>query len=145
MAPRSRMTGAKAIAGSFRRASGGLLTPISTASRKSLAPMLAAAKRNAPKDDGDLRRSLTIKKNSKSSKARPQHVVGPRADYVGKDGSKPVRYAHITEFGTADGTVQGTRWLTQAFEETSDDVLKSLAAGIAPEIEKHLARKAKRK
>lgn len=145
MTQRSKMTGAKEIAANFRRASGGLLTPINAAARKSLAPQLAAARRNAPKDDGDLRKSLTIKKNAKSPKAKPQYVVGPRADYVGKDGARPVKYAHVTEFGTADGATPGTRWMTQAFEETSDEVLKRLADGVGSEIEKHLAKKGRKK
>ncbi|HEV7344555.1 MAG TPA: HK97 gp10 family phage protein [Devosia sp.] len=145
MAARSKMTGAKAMATTFRRASGGLLTPISAAARKSLAPQLAAAKRNSPRDDGDLRKSLIIKKNPKSPKTKPQHVVGPRADYVGKDGAQPVRYAHLTEFGSADGSQAGTRWLTASFEETADEVMKRLKDGIGTEIEKHLAKKAGRK
>lgn len=142
MAKRSQMTGGKQVASTFRRASGGFLTPISAAMRTALAPMLAAAKRNAPVDDGTLKRSLAIKKDGRSAKTRPRYVVGPSTDAVGPDGSRPVKYAHVTEFGKVDGSVVGTRWLTRSFEETADEVLHKLALQTGPEIERYMARQA---
>lgn len=142
---KSRMTGGKAAANTFRRATGGLLTPINSATRKSLTPLLAAAKRTAPVDQGALKASLAVKKDGRSAKNRPRYVVGPRADYVGPDGARPVKYAHITEFGKADGSVKGSRWLTRAFEATKDEVLARLGALVGPEIEKHVAKKAVKK
>lgn len=141
----SKMSGADDVARALRELGGAIKTPINAASRKALRPQLAAAKKNAPVKDGDLKRSLTIKRDSKAPKSKPTHVVGPKADYVGKDGAKPVKYAHIVEFGSADGTKAGTRFLTRAFEETADQVLKTLGDQIGPEIEKAAARKAKRR
>lgn len=139
----SKITGADDLAKALASLGGSLTAPLNAAARKSLRPMLAAAMRNAPKDDGDLAKSLTIKP-AKSPKSRPKHVVGPAANYVGKDGAKPVRYAHLTEFGTADGTQAGTRWMTASFEETADQTIKELGAAIGPEIEKAAVRRAKR-
>ncbi|MEQ8444866.1 MAG: HK97 gp10 family phage protein [Pelagibacterium sp.] len=141
----SRTTGADDIARALAELGTAIGTPVNAASRKALRPMLKAAKKNAPKDDGDLQKSLTIKRNTKAPRGVSVHVVGPASNYVGADGAKPVRYAHITEFGTADGTVAGTRWLTRAFDETSKETLDTLGREIGPEIEKAAAKRARRR
>jgi hypothetical protein len=107
--------------------------------------MLAAARANAPVHDGDLRRSLAIVKR-RSPKARPVHAVGPRADFTGKDGAKPVRYAHVVEFGRAanargSGEQQGTRFLTRAFESTSAAALKIFSETIGPAFLKRVTKR----
>ncbi len=139
----SKITGADALARALASLEGSVTAPINAAARKALQPMLRAAKAAAPRDDGDLQKSLTIKR-TKSPKSKPKHVVGPAANYVGKDGAKPVRYAHLTEFGSADGTKAGTRWMTGAFEETANQVIDELGKALGPEIEKAAARRAKR-
>lgn len=139
----SKITGADDLAKALASLEGSVTAPINAASRKALVPLRNAARAAAPVDDGDLKKSLTIKK-AKSPKSKPKHVVGPAANYVGKDGAKPVRYAHLTEFGTADGTQAGTRWMTGAFEETANQVIDELGKALGPEIEKAAARRAKR-
>lgn len=130
----STVTGGKTIARRFKYAVPGLVPAINEASRAALKPLLAAARANAPVDDGDLRRSLAIKR-LRSARERPVHAVGPRADFVGKDGERPARVAHLTEFGRAanasgHGEIQGTRWFTRAFESTSAEVLRIFAATV---------------
>ncbi|HWA18963.1 MAG TPA: HK97 gp10 family phage protein [Devosia sp.] len=149
MTKKSTVTGAKDIAKRFKYAVPGLVPAIAEAQKKALKPMLAMAKANAPIDDGDLRRSLAIKR-LRSARERPQHAVGPRSDYVGKDGEKPVRIAHITEFGRAanadgHGEVQGTRWLTRAFQATAEQTIQIFTATVKPAFERKLAKLAARK
>src|SRR5690554_3030198 len=74
------------------------------AGRKSLRPMLKAAKANAPVDDGDLKKSLAIVTDPKAPRDQPRFLVRPRSKYRGKDGSNPSRYAHLVEKGRADGS-----------------------------------------
>lgn len=148
MAKRSTMTGGAATARVLRQIVPGLAVPLNEASRKAMKPMLAAAKANAPKDTGALRRSLTVKRR-RSPKDKPVHVVGPRKDATGKDGRKPVKYAHIVEWGRAagkdgKGAMAGTRFLTRAFESTSEQVLRLFGAEIGPAIERRAAKLAAR-
>lgn len=145
---RSTVTGGKEIARRFKYAVPGLVPAINEASRKALKPMLAAARANAPIDDGDLRKSLAIVRR-RSARERPVHAVGPRADYVGKDGEKPVRIAHVTEFGRAPnadgkGAIEGTRWFTRAFESTAATSLRIFADTIGPAFLKQLSKRASR-
>lgn len=139
----SKITGADDLARALASLEGSVTAPINAAARKALQPMLKAARAAAPVDDGDLKKSLTIKK-AKSPKSKPKHVVGPAANFVGKDGAKPVRYAHIVEFGPADGSSPGARFLSGAFEETASQVIDELGKALGPEIEKAAARRAKR-
>jgi HK97 gp10 family phage protein len=123
-------------------------TPANSAARKALRPTLAEAKSNAPKKYGLLRKSLTIKK-SRSSKYRPKFRVGPVASAEGPNGEKPIKYAHITEFGRAPnksgkGGMKGTRWLTRAYESTRDGVSAIFGAEIGPAIEKRAAKLAQK-
>ena len=142
---KSKMTGASDVARALNVLGRSLGAPINAASRKALRPMLAAAKRKAPKDEGDLRRSLIIKADGRAPKSKPRFVVGPSKSYVGADGDKPVKYAHVVEFGSADGSKPAARFMSSAFEETKDDVLKILGDEIGPQIEKAAARKLARK
>lgn len=148
MPRKSSVSGGKAIARRFKAAVPGLLPAINEASRKALAPMRAQARANVPVDDGDLRRSIAIVRR-RSARMRPVHAVGPRADFVGKDGAKPARYSSLTEFGRAanaegGGEMQGTRWLTRAFEATSAAALRIFGATIGPAFEKQLTKRGRR-
>lgn len=135
---KSTVTGGAAVARRLRQITPGLTVPLNQASRKAMRPMLRAAKANAPKDDGDLKKSLIVKNRKGTT------IVGPSSKYVGKDGAKPVRYAHLTEFGRADGSMAGTRWLTRAFETTKDLVIETFGREIGPAIEKRAAYLAKK-
>lgn len=142
---RSTVSGAADIVAALNYLSGEIGTPSARAARKALTPTLKAARKNAPKDEGDLKKSLTVKRVARMPQNKNKHLIGPRADFVGDDGDAPVRYAHITEFGKADGSVRGTRWMSRAFEETKDEAVEIYAREIGPEIEKAAARKAKRR
>lgn len=139
------MSGAADIAAAFAAVGGNLATPMAAASRKALRPMLKQAKATAPVDSGDLKKSLTVKRSRRVPKGVVEHQVGPSKDYVGADGSKPIRYAHLTEFGKADGSQKGTRWMSRAFEETKAETIEEFGKAMGPEIEKAAARRAKRR
>ena len=99
------VTGAKETARSFRQLASYVSVPLNATSRFALQPTLAAARRNVralsfDEITGALAASLTIKRVPKSSKVSPRHQVGPAADFE-RRGRKPVKYAHLVEFGTA--------------------------------------------
>ena len=141
---RSTVSGGKAIAKRFRPITPGLTVPINLASRKAMRPMLNAAKANAPRRTGLLKRALIIKNR------KGRTLVGPDKSVTGARGAKPVKYAHIDEFGRAPrasgkGGQPGTRFLTRAFDATKDLVLRTFAAELGPAIDdrvKKLAAKA---
>lgn len=127
--------------------------PLNAASRFALQPTLKAARTKAASLDledttGALAESLTIRKKA-SPKLAPVHQVGPDAS-KSKNGRRPVKYAHLLEFGTAPhyqpkrGVVHpGTRpkpFLTPAYEQTKGEVVKRFGARIGPEMEKRAAR-----
>lgn len=141
---KSRAYGAESMFANMRRIVPGLQAPLNLASRKALAPLLSAARRNVPVDEGDLKKSLAVKRDGRARKNTSRHVVGPRSDYVAAGGAKPVKYAHISEFGKADGSVKGTRWLTRAFEESKDEVLRRFETEIGPAMEKQIEKIAQR-
>lgn len=123
-------------------------TPANAAARKALRPTLAEAKANAPVRFGFLKKALTIKKG-RSPKARPKFRVGPDAAAEGPNGEKPVRYAHLSEWGRAPnkngkGGYKGTRWLTRAYQSTRDGVSAIFGAEIGPAMEKRAAQLAKK-
>lgn len=149
---RSTITGAKDIAANFRRASGGLQTPMNAASRKALRPMLAQAKRNLKANgsvqSGELLKLLTIKRDPKVPKTWTRFVIGP-------DPTKGPGYrkAHLVELGTASHMVgkishpgaAAKPFLRPAFDEKQKEAVKIFGESIGPEVEKAIARKAKRK
>jgi HK97 gp10 family phage protein len=145
MAPRSKVTGARSMFANMRKIMPGMQAPMNLASRKALAPLLSAAKRNAPVDEGDLKKSLAVKRDSRARKNQSRHVVGPRADYMGADGDRPVKYAHVVEFGSADGSKKGTRFLTRAFEESSAEVMRRFGEEIGPALERQIEKIAKKR
>ena len=139
-----KMTGAEDIIAALREVAPQAVTGMNNAARKALQPVLKQARANAPVDDGDLKKALTIKRDGKAPRRQSRFVVGPSAAYTGKDGSKPVRYAHLTEFGRADGSRAGTRWMTRAWEQTQGGILDTLGKETWPEIEKAVESAAKR-
>jgi hypothetical protein len=146
--------GDKQTARALRDLASYVATPLNTASRFALVPTRAAARRNVralPLDDstGALAASLTIKKKAKSSKLNPVHQVGPDSEFE-RNGRKPVKYAHLVEFGTAPHyqpergvTHPGSKpmpFLTPAFYDTRDEVVKRFGQKIGPEMEKRARR-----
>lgn len=147
MPKRSNVTGGRETAAAMRKIVPGLSVPLNEASRRALKPMLAATRHNAPVDTGALKRSLAIKK-ARSPKIRPVHLIGPRSDYQEGD-DRPVRYAHILEFGRAPnsdgkGGMPGTRFMTKAFEATAQQVLRILEKELPEAVERRVVKLAAR-
>ena len=160
--------GDKQVAAALRALSRGVDVPLNAASRHALAPTLSAAKRNARTSDfsdssGALAKSLVIKKNAaRSRKLAPVHQVGPRRDvsvthtakFSGKKQiRRPVKYAHLVEFGTAPHFVRpgffhpGAKakpFMTPAYYETRAMVSTRFMSRIGPEMEKRAAGMARR-
>ncbi len=139
--------GARQVAGNLRALSNYVSVPLNAASRFALQPTLSTAKKNAralptKEKTGTLAASLTIKRAPKSAKIRPVHKVGPDASFERQTVyglRKPVKYAHLLEFGTASG-VSPTPFLTPAYLATKDQVVKRFGDKIGPEMEKRAAK-----
>lgn len=140
------VTGHRSVQRAFRKLPGAITTPVNAASRFALQPILKAAKQNirslGARESGELERSLTIKKDSRSSKSRPVHRVGPSSD------SPAVRYAHLVEFGTdPHGGHPGSSpkpFLTMAFEQNDKLAVQRFADKLGPAVEKQAAKLAKK-
>lgn len=128
--------------------------PLNATSRFALRPTLSAAKRNVAalnlKDStGALRESLTIKRVPRSSKVNPTFRVGPNSGYQ-KGDRRPVKYAHLIEFGTAPHyqpergvTHPGSQpkpFMMPAYLSTREQVVKRFGDKIGPEMEKRAAK-----
>lgn len=135
--------GARQVSGNLRALANYVSVPLNAASRFALAPTLSVAKKNVralptKEKTGTLAASLTIKRAPKSSKISPVHKVGPSASFERATAygiRKPVKYAHLLEFGTASG-VAPTPFLTPAYLETKGQVVKRFGDKIGPEMEK---------
>lgn len=139
----SRVIGVRGTTAALRALARFASVPLNEASRHALAPTLAAAKELVPVDTGLLRRSLVIRR-AKSPKISPRHFVGPSTRAVGPGGERPVKYAHLVEFGRAPngaghGAMAGSRFLTAAYEATKDLVVRRFGAIVGPAIEKRAA------
>lgn len=150
--------GARQVAGNLRQLANYVATPLNAASRFALRPTLSAAKQNAkalPSEEktGTLAASLTIKRDPKSPRLNPKHRVGPSSDFSRETQfgtRRPVRYAHLLEFGTAPHyqpgrgvTHPGSRaepFLTPAYDSTKEQVVKRFGDRIGPEMEKRAAK-----
>jgi hypothetical protein len=149
----AKVRGSRETSAALRALAKQVAVPLNATSRYALQPTLAAARRNVraqqfEESTGALAASLTIKRLPKSSKVNPRHRVGPAADFQRGD-RKPVRYAHLVEFGTVAKTrAGGIEWpgsaphpfLTPAYYATRDEVVKRFGARIGPEMEKRAAK-----
>jgi HK97 gp10 family phage protein len=131
-----------------------LAVPLNQAGRESLRVTLAEARRNAPVDDGDLKKALAIRRDdANSTPLAPKFKVGVRSDYRGVAGRRPIRYAHLIEFGVSPHPLKGgaqhpgTRanpFMRQAFEATKKEVIARVGKYLGPAIERRAARLAKK-
>jgi HK97 gp10 family phage protein len=150
--------GDKATAQALRALSQQVAVPIAATSRFALQPTLKTAKSNARNIEekertNTLANSLVIKQKARTSKLNPTFQVGPDSS-VEKQTKyglrRPVKYAHLLEFGTAPhyqpgrGVVHpGSRpepFLTPAYFETREQVVKRFGDKIGPEMEKRAAK-----
>lgn len=142
---KSGVFGSAEVRRSFRAMANLYLTPVNQASRFALQPILKAAKQNIT-DDPELSQSLVIKKDSRSPKAKPMHVVGPDAN------SPAVRRAHFKEFGTEPHTINGhlhpgeppRPFLTPAFEQHASEAVKRFGAKMGTALENQAAKLARK-
>ncbi|TIV04335.1 MAG: hypothetical protein E5W04_03910 [Mesorhizobium sp.] len=152
------VTGARETSRALRELSKQIGVPLGATSRFALQPTLKAARSNVralplKESTGTLAASLVIKQKPRTSKVNPTFQVGPdasvqRATQYGS--RRPVRYAHLLEFGTAPhfqperGVVHpGQRpmpWLTPAYFATREQVVKRFGDKIGPEMEKRAAK-----
>lgn len=161
--------GDKQVAAALRALTKAVDAPMNAAARFALRPTLSAAKRNLRSLDlsdssGALQESLTVKRNERlSRKLKPVHQVGPDSgktkshisNFTGeKVTRKPVKYAHLLEFGTAPHFIrEGVMhpgaapkpFMTPAYLETKEIVAQRFTSRFVPEIEKRAARHAARR
>lgn len=155
--------GDRETARALRELSKQVAVPLASTSRFALQPTLKAAKSNAKglplkESTGTLAESLVIKQKPRTSKVNPTFQVGPDASMQRstKFGSRrPVRYAHLIEFGTAPHYQPGRGvvhpgsaphpFMTPAYFATREEVVKRFGQKIGPEMEKRAAKLAAKK
>lgn len=128
-----KVRGAKETARSLRALAQFVSVPANEASRHALREMLALAKAGAPVLTGTLRKSLVIRRDRRSPKLAPQHSIGVSPRVTGPNGERPIKYAHLVEFGL--GPNRASRFLTTAFEAAKSAVPKRFAEALVPAIE----------
>lgn len=152
--------GSRQVSSNLRNLASYVVTPANAASRFALRPTLTQSKQNLlalplKEETGTLAKSLKIIKKARQSKFKPVHQVGPDSQVEAETQygrRRPVRYAHLIEFGTAphqqgDGLHPGTPprpFMTPAFFETRGEVVKRFGSQIGKEMEKRAAKLRKR-
>ncbi len=120
------------------------------AARKAMRPVVPDARRGVPRDTGTLRQSIGIKAPRRSKKGDIVVSVGPRRGFAYEvKGEKrdpfqygiPVEYGHVTRGG---GFVPPAGFLRAAFHRHRNAIVDRFAGALGEEIEKHLARIAKK-
>lgn len=150
--------GDKETARALRALSQQVGVPLAATSRFALQPTLKTARSNAKslplkESTGTLAASLTIKQKPRTSKLNPTFQVGPDSGFQRDTqfGSRrPVRYAHLIEFGTAPHYQPGRGvvhpgsaphpFLTPAYFATREQVVERFGKKIGPEMEKRAAK-----
>lgn len=152
-----KVTGARQTAANLREMARYVSVQLGEASRFALQPTLTAARNNVyrlypvlKEETGTLAGSLTIKKMAKSSKRNPVYQVGPDAGFARQTRfglRKPVKYAHLVEFGTAGGGLRpghpGTAphpFMAPAYYSTRDEVVRRFGRKIGQPLEQHAAK-----
>jgi HK97 gp10 family phage protein len=111
-----------------------------------LNPCLKAARRKAPKESGLLEKSLAKKIKTYPEKMIVVGLCGPSTAVSGEyKGEKrvPWRYAHLVENGHIgpDGQfIPGHPFMRPAFDETTSDMLETMADKLGKGIEKEAAK-----
>ena len=141
MAKKAAVRGVGHVKSAFREMMKLYGPPINAASRHALRPILSTAKKNIA-DDPALSKALTIKRDSRSPKAQPKHVVGPDAK------SPTVRRAHFKEFGTDPHEINGWMhpgepprpFLTPAYEAHGQEAIQRFGDHLGKGLEKRAAK-----
>ena len=150
--------GDKETARALRALSQQVAVPLGATSRFALQPTLKAARANAKalplkESTGTLAASLVIRQKPRTSKLKPTFQVGPNAGFQRNTEygpRRPVKYAHLVEFGTAPHYQPGRGvvhpgsaphpFMAPAYYSTRDQVVKRFGDKIGPEMEKRAAK-----
>ena len=104
-------------------------------------PLAKAAQANAPRDDGDLQSSITV--GTKLNKAQAKlHRKAKEKDAVEVFVGSNERHAHLVEFGTEKMSPQP--FMRPAWDSQQDQVLKDIGKELWANVNKSLARGAKK-
>lgn len=109
--------------------------------RKGVRRASAGARRDVkaalPKRTGALVASVSTKVSTKKEGVRVTGVIGPRSQYR-KRGKRPVRYAHIVEFGAKH--MQGRYAMRKTFRSNKAQYIQTMTTTIADEVRIELAK-----
>lgn len=135
MASRSYIRGEKEAKNAFRDLARFAQPAINAAARNSLKPTLAKAKEYAleAKDSGKFIKSLGIIRSKESKRLRAVYFVAPRR------GKPHATLGHLIEWGAiraGRGVMNGIRFMTRAWHDTSQDIPQRLADDLKPQLEK---------
>lgn len=116
---------------------------LAEAVRAAAKPMLAAAKTKVKKRSGLLHSALKIKvtKKGRGRDRRVYGIVGPDSNVAGTDNkgrvTKPIKYAHILEFGNKNKSQKAQPYMRPAFDETKEQAVAIFAATVKTALPKH--------
>lgn len=121
---------------------------VERAGRAALKPLAAAARRNVPRDTGNLRKSIGIKKSKRVGKGEVVLLVGARAGFkwaragrnIENDPMRyaiPVEYGHVTKEG---GFIPPVAFLRRAYESHKESVVAKFMEELSDRIEKEMAK-----
>ncbi len=89
-------------------------------------------KKDAPKDTGQLKRSVHVRVKTYPAKGVYVAVAGIKKDAKNKDtGRNPANYLHLIELGQVGGKVEGTHFMKKASaksEKAAENTFKKKAA-----------------
>ena len=106
------------------------------AMRKAVKPLRDSARANAPRDSGTLKKAIRSRVDS-DREGRVLGVVGVDKRVRGPDGRRPVRYAHLQEFGS--DRIRGTAYFERAYREAEPESRRILEDELRREIAKEAA------
>ena len=113
------------------------------AGREALQPMLEAAKRNAPVDDGTLRDSITIKNTKAKRQSRTRYAKSDGVSLsLGPTGRPEGGNAAWQEFGTVKQPAQP--FMRPAADAEGEGVIDALGEALAVQIKKATDRMARK-
>lgn len=145
MAKKSGIHGAKEVQRALRELARIYGRPVNEASRKALQPIAKAARANS--SHATIKKAITIRRNSQAPKDKPEHMVGMNPKH-----RRAVRLAHLLEFGVSPHAIGGWMhpghapqpFLTPAFEQHAQSVIKVFGQEIGPAFERQAERLAKK-
>jgi HK97 gp10 family phage protein len=116
------------------------------ATSKAATVILKEAKRNTPRRHGHLRKALKRKVSTYKNGEMIIVTIGPDRNYVVSEGTrmiKPVKYAHLVEFGSMHNSPQP--YIRPAFDSKKNEALTIYAREIGPAIKRVAKRFNKRR